>query len=222
MTEKLIINIESKKCEFNLNLYDVSVVNKSGNQIIYDLSTFNKEGYLARLIANLNENNLVYYLLFSTDTHSDIPKNSPINLINNILNLSSAHITLASAPIKKTWFGEKGGKEAHCLMIKNGDFHNIQNIIEYIAQFWYPECYIILDKESEKDNVFSQCLESYKQNQLKKAKILAFASETIYLSFGCCAPEDSFEIFTKRFNAELIKNKILELIDKEKFEIIVR
>ena len=206
MSEKYKITIEAHRNKNpGINIFDISVVNKKDNMIIFDFDKFNHEGYFTRLLNNLKDNDKIFYVLFYRYIHTTEQKSIDIN---EILLLSSEHIPIEQTPIKKVFLIEKSGVEAHCLLIKDTLLLNIQKIVDYISSSVNSFCYVIFDSESNKDAIFTRTKALYGKNGWGEKEIIPFIEEGIQLSFGCCGPEDEFKIITKRFNSEQIKDKI--------------
>lgn len=61
--ENFAILEENKNLPSEVKTFDISVVNKKGNMIVFDFDLFNREGYFTELINNLKDEDKVVYLL---------------------------------------------------------------------------------------------------------------------------------------------------------------
>ena len=202
----IIIKNSSDGLDKNVNVFSLSI-----GYAQYSFYDFNKDGYLVKLINNLKESEDLCYVLTSFFVHSDYPK----DYINNILSVSPENICISSVPIKNFFILERGGQEKHLLIFRKDNILNIKKLIENLAGNSGSKCYIIFDKESNKDKLLSL----YKNNRNFENEIISIVSEGIKIEFECCGPECEVLIFSRRHSLDGVKDEILNSIDKEKFEV---
>lgn len=199
--------IEGQEARYGYKIIDIVI---KVDWLIFGVSGinyFNKNGYLAKLISNLKEQDKICYLIFSRNTSF-----SNKDYISKALSLASSNSTIYQAPPQREGRTEISGIEIYCLMIK--DMENIQKIFRLVYDS-YSVSYFILDTESNKDIIYSRInnLTNLEENE---KDIISLSSNVIKLAMGCCSSEEEFKIFSNRYNYEEIKTKVLDSMGKQK------
>ena len=185
----------------------------------FDLRSFNKEGYLYRLIENFKEAGKSCYILFSSfgGTHGASSAN-----IDKILNMTSSYLALE--PIMPEKWAEKvvlSSPNPIYFLLLTESIQKIQQIFEYIDSIdtW---SYFIFEEEKNKDSLYAKIKELRKKNLLNEQSLCALGLEAIRYRICKYGAEEEFRIFTKRFNIKQVKDLVLESIDTAKFEVIIK
>jgi hypothetical protein len=192
---------------------DINIFELSIGYVQYNFHDFNKDGYFVNLLNNLKrDDDDVCYIVTSFLVDSGHPK----NFINNVLDIASEKICISSVPIKKFLFIEKAGEEVHLLIFRKDNIQNVKKLIETL-EFSDSDarCYIVFDKESDKEKMISLC----KNIPFFGKEFFTKLSEGIRIEFNCCCSEYVISFFSRHFDISYFKNKILNSIDKEKFEV---
>jgi len=225
MTEKQEIIIKQLKATyggfkiFNISFGEMRFLISS----TFDLFAFNNEGYFTRLIRNFKENDKVCYLLFRTLTWPEPGAGGArIEDIREVLNLSSSYFTLNRIDPGESRLLKRLGEEMHFLMLKDNVLSKMQKILNYIDSkgTW---CYFIFSKESERDNLFSKIERLYRNNTLSDQRnLLAFCLDIIKFGSQGLWAEYELELFTDRYNIAQIRDLMLNSMNKDKFEVILK
>lgn len=222
MAKKFPLTIRQER-SVNCNVFDLSFDRRWLGVVIYgafDLRTFNKAGYLVKLIDNFKEKNKACYILFSS--FGGVRGASEVS-IDKVLFFTAHYLTLE--PIVPEKWSEKlffsCPNPIHLLIFEAG-IENMQKVFEYIDSIdtW---CYFIFEDEANKDALFAKVKELHKKKTLDEQEVItALKTEMIKYRVGKYGAEDSLRLFTYRFNVNQIKNIILNSLDRDKFEVIVK
>ncbi len=189
----------------------------------FDLFAFNNKGYFTKLVNNFKEEGKVTYLLFRSLTwHEPGAGGASMEKIKETLALSSAYFTLARTEPGESRLLKRLGEEIHLLMLKDNLLIKLPKILENIDSkgTW---CFFIFSTESDKDNLFSKIDALYRRGALGDQKdlfslgldMIKFGSQGLWADYG-------LDISTHRFNATQIKDMMLNSVNKDEFEVIVK
>ncbi|MCM8789786.1 MAG: hypothetical protein NC916_02030 [Candidatus Omnitrophica bacterium] len=189
----------------------------------FDLLSFNNEGYLIRLLENFKEEGKVCFLLFSALTwHTAIKGAAVTNNVRKAVENAYTYFTINSVSPSCGMLQKRLGKDVYLLVLKDKNLVRTQKILEDIDSkgTW---CYFMFDYESKKDSLYDEVERFYKNDMLgEKRSMLSLGLETIKFGSGGFWECYEFEIYTRRFNKNRIKDLILNSIEADKFEVIVK
>ena len=189
----------------------------------FDLFAFNNETYFTKLITNFKEKDKVCYLLFRALTWPEPGAGGArTEDIKEALSLSSSYFTLNRDEPGESKLLKRLGEEMHFLMFKDNVLPKMQKIINYIDSkgTW---CFFIFAAESERDDLFSKIDRLYRSKALTDQRnLLALCLDIIKFGPQGLWAEYELEIFTNRYDTAQIKELMLNSIDKNKFEVILK
>jgi hypothetical protein len=189
----------------------------------FDLLSFNNEGYLVRLLSNFKEKGKACFLLFSALTWHATAKGAAVtHNVRKAIDAASTYFAVGSVSPSKGRLTKQLGTDIYLLVLKDEIIQRAQKILEDIESMgtW---CYFMFDDESAKDSLSLAIERFYKSNMLgHKKSILSLGLETIKFGSEGFWEGYEFEIYTKRFNKEQVRDLILNSVDADRFEVIAK
>ena len=189
----------------------------------FDLFAFNNKGYFKKLLQNFKGVDKSCYLLFRSLTWGE-PGAGGASLegIKKVLDLSENYLTLIRVNPGESRLFKRLGEEIHVAILNDESFAKIQRIINSIDSKGTWGVFIFAP-HAARDNLFTNIERLFRNNSLGNQKnLLALGFDMIKFGTQGLWAEYEIDIFTGRYNAEQVRDLLLNAIDKEKFEVILK
>lgn len=220
MAKKHLIKIsENKELKSDCKVFEISFAHHLLWLVVFsafDLRVFNKGGNLARFIQNFKEPEMACYMLFSS--FGGVRGASSVT-IDKVLDMTDSYLCLD--PIIPDKWAEKiliSFPNPIYFLILREHLERITDIFAYIDSI-DTRCDFIFLPEAKKDWVYAEIRDLHKKKNLGETGLLTLKAEMATLRIGKYGAEDSFKIFTRRFNIEQVQKIFLGSLDQEKFEV---